>query len=111
MKTGIIITADIQKKKLNNFSISRVHDNTDDWIDNKHKGVHIEDLIDWTTLLVEGIQTVIYTAHDLKIKDSAEYLREIISQLESSFVIPADINISNTKKNRSNVIGTNERKL
>lgn len=95
MRTGLIIEAEITEKGLNDFHVRRVHVNGEDWERNEHEGrMTIGDARKWVELMVEGITTVIYSAHDAKIKDSAEFLRETMDKLGQAFAVPAKTNIS-----------------
>ena len=94
MKTGLIIEATETEKGLNDFSVKRVHIKGENWISNQSNDFNMIDANKWVDLMIEGTVTVIYTAHDLKEKDSAEFLREVISKLEQSFIKPANTSIS-----------------
>ena len=95
MRTGLIIEAEITEKGLNDFHVRRVHVNGEGWERNENEGrMTVNDARKWIELMVEGITTVIYNAHDAKIKDSAEFLRETIDKLSHSFAVPAKTNIS-----------------
>jgi len=100
MKTGIIIEADVTDKGLNHFSLKRVYVKGEDWVDNEKETFNIDDADKWIELMVEGITTVIYNAHEMKIKDSAQYLREVISQLEQAFIKPANVSVDENTKSK-----------
>lgn len=93
-KTGLIIEAEVTPKGLNDFHVKRVFIPGEDWVENESSEFNVIDAKKWAELMVEGLVTVIYAAHDAKIKDSAEFLRETIKHLEDSFIIPAITNVN-----------------
>ncbi len=94
MRTGLIIEAEITEKGLNDFRVKRVHVVGEEWEGNENEGrMTVNDARKWIELMVEGITTVIYSAHDAKIKDSAEFLRETIDKLGQAFAVPAKTSI------------------
>lgn len=105
MKTGLIIEAEETDKGLNNFSIKRVHVKGEDWVDNEGNDFNMIDANKWVDLMVEGIVTVIYNAHECNVKDSAEYLREVIHKLEQAFIKPADVSVVHSEEKE--ILGKN----
>lgn len=105
MKTGLIIEAEETDKGLNNFSIKRVHVKGEDWVNNEGDDFNMVDANKWTDLMVEGIITVIYNAHERNVKDSAEYLREVIHKLEQAFIKPADVSVVHSEEKE--ILGRN----
>lgn len=93
IKSGIIIEAILSNdSQYSNVTINRIGKNNtgDEWIQNRSKDeVTLADLEDYVSLLTEGIATVILSAHDLKLKDSAAFFRETLTKLENAFATPA----------------------
>ncbi len=100
LKTGLIIEAELENGELNNFSVKRVSVQGEEWVDNEFGQFNIVDANKWVDLMVEGITTVIYTAHEGGIKDSAAFLREVIHKLEQSFIKPADVNVDENSERK-----------
>lgn len=92
LKTGIIIEAILSNdNQYSNITINRIGKNNtgDEWVQNRSNDeVLLVDLEDYVSLLTEGITTVILSAHDLNLKDSAAFFRETLTKLENSFVTP-----------------------
>lgn len=102
MRTGLIIEAEVTEKGLNDFHVRRVHVHGEEWERNENEGrMTVNDARKWIELMVEGITTVIYSAHDAGIKDSAEFLRETIDKLGHAFAVPAktEIALDSNEKN------------
>ena len=77
MRTGLIIEAEITDKGLNDFHVRRVHVNGEEWMRNENEGkMTVNDARKWIELMVEGITTVIYSAHDAGIKDCRIFKRD-----------------------------------
>lgn len=93
LKTGIIIEAILSNdNQYSNITINRIGKNNtgDEWVQNRSNDeVLLVDLEDYVSLLTEGITTVILSAHDLNLKDSAAFFRETLTKLENAFVTPA----------------------
>lgn len=97
MKSGCIITAEVTDKGLNHVNVNRIGfsrtDNTE-WVKNESETMLTKaDAENYVELMVEGIMTVIYCAHDNNIKDSAQFMRETIEKLQQVFVQPANTNV------------------
>lgn len=97
IKSGLIIEAILSNdSQYSNVTINRIGKNNtgDEWIQNRSKDeITLIDLEDYISLLTEGITTVILSAHDLKLKDSAVFFRETITKLENAFATPASTKI------------------
>jgi len=108
MRTGLIIEAEITEKGLNDFHVRRVCVNGEEWERNENEGrMTVNDARKWIELMVEGITTVIYSAHDAKIKDSAEFLRETIDKLGHAFAVPAKTGININPDDKDYKVQTN----
>ena len=99
-KTGLIIEAEVTNKGLNHFSVHRVSVNGEDWVKNEGNKPNIVDANNWVELIVEGITTIIMNCHDLKIKDSAEFLREVMGKLEQSFIVASNTHVSTSPNDK-----------
>lgn len=99
MNTGVIVTAERKDDgSLNHFQVSRVDIKGEEWEKNTSNELNVEDMNTWTDIMVEGIITVIYVAHENKLVDSAKFLRDVIGRLEQSFIVPADVNVQKNPK-------------
>ena len=86
MKTGLIVQADETDRGLDNFSVKRVSVNGEDWVENSNNStLNVKDATKWIELMREGIMTVILACHDTKIRDSADFFREVLHDFEISF--------------------------
>ncbi len=97
MKSGLVIVANVTERGLDDVTVNRIgYSRTDEseWIKPESDSELTEkDANDLVGLMVEGIMTVIYCAHEKGIKDSAKFMRETINRLEEVFIKPANTSV------------------
>lgn len=94
MKKGLVITADYSEKKTDNYSVSRVGINGEDWFNDTSEVFGIEMLEDFINIISEGLVTTILAADGIEGQDSTALFRKTISMLEYKMFKPSDTSVS-----------------
>lgn len=94
MKKGLVITADYSEKKTDNYSVSRVVIEGEDWFNDPSEVFGMQMLEDFIEVISEGLVTTILAADRIEGEDSTALFRKTISFLEYKMFKPSDTIVS-----------------